>query len=194
MVAQTRPATLEDLAATPDDGRTYEIIDGEIVVSAAPTFRHQLVSQLMNRSFLNWIGEHEVGLVLTAPVDVVLNTGQTFQPDLLFIADANSGEVIDGRFHGAPDLVVEIVSPTSRSRDSFVKPMRYARFGVREFWLIDPDLRTVSAYDLADGLYHERTADEEGALASGVMDGLRVDSVALFSELDRLITRGRPGG
>ncbi len=194
MVAQTRPATLEDLAATPDDGRIYELIDGEIVVSAAPTFRHELVSQLMNRSFLNWISEHEVGLVLTAPVDVVLGEGQALQPDLLYIEDDNAGEIVDGRFHGAPDLAVEIISPTSRSRDSIVKSMRYARFGVREFWLVDPDHRTMSAYDLADGLYQERTADADGVLLSGVMDGLRIDPVSLFAEVDRLIARRRPAG
>ena len=192
MVAQTRPATLEDLAATPDDGRIYELIDGEIVVSAAPTFRHGLVSQLMNRSFLNWISEHEVGLVLTAPVDVVLGEGQALQPDLLYIEDDNPGEVVGGRFHGAPDLAVEIISPTSRSRDSIVKSMRYARFGVREFWLVDPDLRTMSAYDLVDGLYIERVADAEGVLASGVMVGLRIDPAQLFADVDRAIKRGRP--
>ncbi len=192
MVAQTKPATLEDLAATPDDGRIYEIIDGAIVVSAAPTFRHQIVSQLMNAHLFDWVRGHDAGLVLAAPADVVLTTGQTLQPDLFYIRDDNPGEVIDGRFHGAPDLVVEIVSPTSRSRDSIVKPMRYARFEVREFWLVDPDHRTISAYDLADGMYRERMGDADGALASGVMDGLRVDPVELFAEVDRVIARRRP--
>lgn len=193
MVAVTRPATLADLAATPDDGRIYEIIDGEIVVAAAPTFRHQLVSQLMNSYLFDWVRGHDAGLVLAAPADVVLATGQTLQPDLFYIADHNPGEIMDGRFHGAPDLVVEIVSPTSRSRDSIVKPMRYARFGVREFWLVDPDHRSLSAYDLADGLYRERMPNAECALTSGVMDGLRVDPVALFAEVDRAFTRRRPG-
>lgn len=192
MVAQTRPATLEDLAATPDDGRTYELIDGEIVVSAAPTFRHQFVSQLMNAHLFDWFREHAIGLVAAAPLDVVLATGQTLQPDLLYIADDNPGEIVDGRFHGAPDLVVEIVSPTSRSRDSIVKPMRYARFGVREFWLIDPDHRSISAYDLDDDLFTERLADADGLLSSGVMVGLRVDPEALFAEVDRAFMRGRP--
>ena len=192
MVAQRRLATLEDLAATPDDGRIYELIDGEIVVAAAPTLRHELVSQLMNACLFGWAREHEAGLVLTAPVDVVLATGQSLQPDLLYIADDNPGEIIEGRFHGAHDLVVEIVSPTSRSRDSIVKPMRYARFGVREFWLIDPDLRFVSAYDLADGLYTERLADADGSLTSGVMAGLHIEPVPLFAEVDRAFMRGRP--
>ena len=178
MVAHTRPATLEDLAATPDDGRTYEIIDGEIVVSAAPTFRHQLVLQLLNTQLLEWVRVREAGLVLPAPTDVVLSGGQALQPDLLYIADDNPGEVI---------------SPTSRSRDSIVKSMRYARFGVREFWLVDPDLRTMSAFDLVDSLYIERVADADGVLTSGVMDGLRVDPAALFVEVDRLIARRRPG-
>lgn len=192
MVTQTRPATLADLDATPDDGRIHEMIDGEIVVSAAPTFRHELVSQQMNSLLLDWNRGHRAGLVLTAPTDVVLAEGQVFQPDLLYIADDNPGEVIDGRFHGAPDIVVEIISPTSRSRDTIVKAMRYARFGVREFWLVDPDLRTMSAYDLVDGLSSERMADADGVLSSGVMAGLRIDPASLFAEVDRAIKRGRP--
>lgn len=83
MIAQTRPATLEDLAATPDDGRIYELIDGEIVVSAPPTFRHQLVSQLMNGYLFDWVREHGMGLALAAPADVVLAQGNSLQPDLL---------------------------------------------------------------------------------------------------------------
>ncbi len=192
MVAQTHPATLENLAATPDDGRTHELIDGEIVVSAARTFGHQLVSQLMNGHLFDWVREHGTGLALAAPTDVVLDNIQVLQPDLLYIADDNRGEIVDGRFHGAPDLVVEIVSPTSRSRDSIVKPMRYARFGVREFWLVDPDHRSITAYDLVDGLYTERLADTDGSLASGVMGGLRVEPEALFAEVDRVIARRRP--
>lgn len=73
-----------------------------------------------------------------------------------------------------------------------MKPMRYARFGVREFWLVDPDHRAISAYDLADGLYTERLADADGVLTSGVLVGLRVDPVALFADVDHALTRRRP--
>ena len=146
----------------------------------------------MNAQFFEWVRERDAGVFLPAPTDVVLAAGQVLQPDLLFIEDDNPGEVVDGRFHGAPDLAVEIISPTSRSRDSIVKSMRYARFGVREFWLVDPDLRTMSAYDLVDGLSIERVADAEGGLTSGVMVGLRIDPASLFADVDRAIKRGRP--
>ena len=189
MVAQTKPATLEDLAATPDDGRIYELLNGEIVVSAAPTFRHQLTLQVLNRSLDGWTRDRGVGTALMAPTDVVLDDGTALQPDLFILDDDNPGELVNGRFHGAPDLAVEIISPTSRSRDATVKAMRYARAGVREFWLADPDLRTLNLFILSDGIYSEIAPEADGSLHSIVLAGLRIDPAAVFEQVEQMISR-----
>ena len=187
MVTQTRPATLADLDATPDDGRIYELLDGEIIVSAAPTWKHQIVSQALNRLIDGWSVQNDTGIALTAPVDVVLDDATDMQPDLLYVGPDNPGRVINGRFHGAPDLAVEIISPTSRNRDATVKAMRYARAGVREFWLADPELRTVAVFTLVGDLYVERDPEPDGSFVSTVLTGLRVEPAAVFAAVDRAI-------
>lgn len=188
MVAETRPATLADLDATPDDGRIYELLDGEIIVSAAPTWKHQIVSQMLNRLVDGWVVRNETGIALTAPVDIVLNEVNALQPDLIYVGPDNPGRVLNGRFHGAPDLAVEIISPTSRSRDATVKAMRYARAGIREFWLVDPELRTITVFVLSGDLYVEREAEPDGSFVSTVLTGLRVEPTSVFAAVDRAIT------
>ncbi|CAA9568038.1 MAG: hypothetical protein AVDCRST_MAG33-2242 [uncultured Thermomicrobiales bacterium] len=190
MVAQTRPATLEDLAATPDDGRIYELLNGEIVVSAAPTWKHQVVLQMLNRSIDGWVVQHGTGIALTAPVDIVLDAENVLQPDLLYVGPDNPGRVRNGRFHGAPDLAVEIISPTSRNRDATVKAMRYALAGIREFWLVDPDLRTIALFELDGTFYTERAPESDGVFVSGVLTGLRLDPASVFAAADRVIQNG----
>ncbi len=189
MVAQTKPATLEDLTATPDDGRIYELLNGEIIVSAAPTFRHQLVLQVLYQSLYGWTQEHDGGIAMIAPTDVVLNDANALQPDLFVLMDDNRGEIVNGKFNGVPDLAVEIISPTSRSRDATVKAMRYALAGVREFWLADPDLRTLNIFILADGVYAEVSPGPDRALHSVVLAGLRVDPAAVFEQVEQSINR-----
>ena len=187
MVIQSRPATLADLDKTPDDGRIYELLDGEIIVSAAPTWKHQIVSRMLDRLIDGGVVENDSGIALTAPVDVVLDDEIDLQPDLLYVGPDNSGRVRNGRFHGAPDLLVEVISPTSRNRDATVKPMRYARPGVRESWLVDPDLRTFVIFALAGDVYVEREAELDGSFVSGVLTGLRVEPEAVFAAVDRAI-------
>lgn len=187
MVVQTRSATLADLDATPDDGRTYELLNGEIVVSAAPTWKHQIVSRMLDRLIDGWVVENETGIALTAPVDIVLSETDALQPDLIYVSPDNPGRVLNGRFHGAPDLAVEIISPTSRSRDATVKAMRYARAGIREFWLADPDLRMIAVFVLTGDLYRERSPEPDGSFVSTVLSGLRVVPTTVFSAVDRAI-------
>ncbi len=189
MIVQTKPATLEDLAATPDDGRIYELLNGEIVVSAAPTFRHQLVLQVLYQSLYGWTQEHDGAIAMIAPTDVVLNGANALQPDLFVLTDDNHGEIVNGQFNGVPDLAVEIISPTSRSRDATVKAMRYARAGVREFWLADPDLRTLNIFILSDGVYSEIAPGADDALHSVVLAGLRIDPVIVFEKVEQAISR-----
>lgn len=187
MVASTRTATLADLAATPDDGRIYELLNGEIVVSAAPSWKHQVVRQMLNRLIDGWVVQQETGIGLTAPVDIVLDEENALQPDLIYVGPDNPGRVRHGRFHGAPDLAVEIISPTSRNRDATIKAGRYALAGIREFWLADPELRTVAVFELDGDYYTECTPEADGGFVSGVLTGLRLDPASVFAAVDRQI-------
>ncbi|HEV2528358.1 MAG TPA: Uma2 family endonuclease [Thermomicrobiales bacterium] len=178
-------ATLEDLDLTPDDGQTYEIIDGVIVVSPAPTWKHQATVRRLDWIFTDWVRATDAGELQAAPFDIVLREGQVLQPDLLYIASDNPGEIVRGRFHGVPDVCVEVVAPTSRTRDGDIKSARYASAGVPEFWLADPDTRSMAVYQLVHGFYQERAPDVDGSLASSVMAGVRVDPEALFDAVER---------
>lgn len=187
MVTSARTATLADLDATPADGRIYELLNGEIVVSAAPTWKHQIVLQMLNRLIDGWVVQHEMGIALMAPVDIVLDAENALQSDLIYVGPDNPGRVRNGRFHGAPDLAVEIISPTSRNRDATVKSMRYALAGIREFWLADPDLRTIALFELGGTFYTERAPEADGVFVSGVLTGLRLDPATVFAAVDRAI-------
>ena len=189
MVALSRAATPADLDKTPDDGQTYEIIDGVIVVSPAPSWKHQETVKRVLVDVHAWAEQTEAGDIEVAPLDVVLRDGQTFQPDIFFVRTVNPGKLLGNRFHGVPDVAIEVISPTSRSRDWLVKGMRYASAGVPEYWVIDPDLRTITVHELVDGIYEERPAENDGSVTSGVMGGVRIDPVALFDRVNASVRR-----
>jgi Uma2 family endonuclease len=193
MVAERRHATLEDLDRTPDDGRRYELIDGELVVAAAPNWKHGATLLALYDEFRAWSREGGGGDLQVAPLDVVLSEGQVFQPDLLWLPEENPARLVGSRLHGAPDVAVEVVSPSSRGHDWLVKGMRYAAAGVREYWVVDPDLRTMTVHTLEAGLYAVRPADPDGTVTSAAMAGLRVAPAALFDAVEASVRR-RSGG
>lgn len=181
MVTVQRRSTLEDLAKTPNDGRRYELIDGEIVVAAAPTWMHQRTSRAIFLLLDGWVESHRLGAVQYAPFDAVLAPGTTVRPDVAFIATATLAHLADdGRLHAAPDLVVEVVSPTERGRDSVTKLYQYASAGVAEYWLVDPIARSFLVLGLEGSVYAPQEPDADGRLTSAVLPGLTVDPAALF--------------
>lgn len=191
MVTRTRPAIVADLDGTPDDGRIYELLDGEIVVSPAPTPRHQDTLQALNRLLDRWVSEHDLGTVMLAPTDVVLDEKNALQPDLFFYAIDNPLHEVNGRLHGAPDLAVEVMSPSSRDRDAVIKARRYAGAGIREFWLVDPSSRTISIFVLKGDSYDELSPSPDGSSPSDVLPGLLVDRAEIFRQVDRAGALGR---
>ena len=140
-MVEARPTvklTYEDYFKTPDDER-WELLDGELILAPPPTIAHQRISGnlfTLLRTYAKLTGSGEA---MYAPVDVVLSDHNVLQPDLLFISNARSGIVTDANVLGAPDLVVEILSPSTASRDWRVKLDLYASHGVKEYWVVDPD-------------------------------------------------------
>lgn len=144
--------TYSEFARLPPSGSTrYEIIDDELVVTPAPTTRHQrIVTRLMMR-LPAFAEEHDLGEVFTAPFDVLFAEGDYFEPDLVFVSKEKSDLLSDRGVEGPPDLVVEITSPSTAGRDRVVKLQRYRLYGVAEYWVVDPEARTIEVWDLAGG-------------------------------------------
>lgn len=164
MSTQTR-MTYRDYAALPEDGPRCELIDGELVkMSPAPSVRHQKVVFLLAR----WLAEHvearKLGLVLHAPLDVVLGDAEVLQPDIVYVSSAREGIVEDRGIVGAPDLCCEVLSPGTRERDLTVKRGLYTRYGVQELWYVDLEARRVELYRPLEepakpvALFHDREA------------------------------------
>lgn len=180
-VAQHR-ITYDELCEMPDDGILYELLDGALVTRAAPTFRHQRVVSGLDRLFAP-IEEAGHGIVVLGPFDVVFDQYNMTLPDLIFVRSERQEIVTDTGCHGAPDLIVEVVSPTSVERDWEDKRRTYERFGVRSYWIIDfIGQTTLHRLDLVDGRYVERQPLHPGdALTSSLFPGVALDIGRLFA-------------
>lgn len=166
-----------------DDNYLYELIDGELVRRSAPSPQHQLISGNLYSLLKGFVVAKQPGKVLYAPVDVFVDDYNAPQPDLLYISQAHLAYITADGVFGPPDLVVEIVSPTSISRD-YVKKLRiYERFGVPEYWIVNPNHRAVEAYQLINQEYNLfSSATETGKVQSRVLFGLELDVNEVFAE------------
>ena len=181
MVTSTRRRTIDDLHAMPDGGLS-ELIDGEIVVSAAPGEPHlwvvkQTVVQLLPHE-LQW----QQGWLYIAPSEVRLPSGDVVEPDLFFVLAERAAIRRGSHIEGAPDLAFEVTSPSSRRRDLVDKRRLYEVAGVRDYWILDPFERQVTALALEEGQYRE--LEQIGTvIRSRVLPGFELHVDALFADL-----------
>lgn len=145
--------TYEDYRQLPDDGYRYEIIEGELYMTPAPNIGHQRSSRNLEYALWHFVKKNNLGEVLDAPCDLILPGGTPVQPDIMFIATERLGIITEQAVQGAPDLIVEIVSPASRDHDRRRKFGLYEQAGVPEYWLVDPDRRTIEIFVLGQGQY-----------------------------------------
>jgi len=149
--------TYRDYEALPNDRRRYEIHDGELCVTPAPSFEHQVVHINLLRVLLQHVPAVAPGLLLSAPLDVILADRQDettiVQPDILYIASDRMALTSPRGMEGGPTLAVEILSPSTRKIDRVTKTRLYARYGVPFLWLVDPDARTIEAFALEGTRY-----------------------------------------
>ena len=156
-----------------DDDQRYEIIDGNLLLAPAPDTWHQDWTRDLFRIIDRHVTAHRLGKVFFAPVDVVLGAENTVQPDIVFIATANADIIQRRAIFGTPDLLVELVSPSSVRRDRYDKKEPYARFGAKEYWRGDPANKTLEVLTLKEGRYElHYCAEEKGELTSLVLAGL----------------------
>ena len=172
--------TYEDYAKTPE-GERWELIDGELIMPPSPKEAHQSVQGDLGAPMHLFARENDLGKVYFAPFDVVLSDTDTVQPDLLFVAKERMHIITDDNIQGAPDLVVEIRSPSTARRDWTVKRELYARHGVKEYWLVDPEAATVAVLLLDGGELKVAGVYGEGdTLTSTTLEGFTVALANVF--------------
>lgn len=176
--------TYEDYLLFPDDGRRHELIDGERIMTPAPSTRHQRIVGKLNRLLGDYAARAKAGEVFIAPTDVVLSDLDVVQPDLLFVSAARASIVAEKNIQGPPDLVIEIISETSRKVDETVKRKLYEKYGVGEYWIVDPELETVDVYRPTERGYArqaELSREAGQAVESPLLPGLRLALSDIFS-------------
>src|SRR3972149_3544506 len=178
---QTRKVTYADYAALPDDGRRYQVIEGELIMTPAPNVSHQRSLRRLLRAIEDHIHSSGMGEVLFAPVDVVLSEENVLQPDLLFISKDRLKIITEANVQGAPDLVAEILSPGSARLDRVQKRDVYARFGVREYWLVSPEAETIEVLVLRGQAFERLGLFGTGdPVESQVLTGLELKTDLVF--------------
>jgi Uma2 family endonuclease len=146
--------TYEDYRRLPDDGWIYEVIEGELYISSTPTPIHQENKGNLFVAFRGYGKKYDAGKVYGAPIDVLLpGLATPVQPDVLFIVKSRLDIVKEDRIEGAPDVIGEILSPWNWNVDRREKFRTYAKAGVREYWIVDPRVRTIELYVLRQGTY-----------------------------------------
>lgn len=177
--------TYEDLLALPDDGKRYEIIDGVLYEMTGPKPPHALVL-IATLDLLEEPVRAAGGLRLTAPIDVFFAGADPVQPDLLVLLPGGTARISERGIEGPPDLVVEVLSPSNRDHDIYTKRALYGRGGVREYWIVDPEARTVEVLALVgDALQTRGRYAGEQVVASTLLPET-FSAAAVFAALDAI--------
>ena len=175
-----RKFTYEDYRNTPDDIR-YELHDGELIVVPAPNMAHQGISTTLLRLIDTLVYLRKLGKVFHAPTDVVFSDTEVVQPDLIFVSNERSHILTENNIRGAPDLIIEILSPSTAGRDRTFKRTLYERHGVKEYWMVDPSARNITILLLGESGYELAGIYGEGqTLTSTTLSGFSLDLDDIF--------------
>jgi len=164
-----------------DDDKRYEILRGGLIMVPAPFTIHQRLLRNIEDILWNFVKEKKLGEVLVAPTDVVLSEDIVVQPDILFISKEGLDIIKEAAIMGSPDLIVEIISPSSASYDTVEKRDIYEEYGVKEYWLVFPQEKAIEVLALEDGVYRELCKGRKtGVVRSKIIAGLEVDLKEVF--------------
>jgi len=177
---QTQTYTYEDYLKINDDNQ-YELIGGELILVPAPKTIHQRVKGRLIWFITNFVFKNNLGEIYDAPTDVVLSETEKPQPDILFISANRLNIITEYNIKGAPDLVIEILSPSTASRDKVEKSRLYYKYGVKEYWIVDPDAKVVQVFTPGEKkwILHEAYNNDE-ILVSPLLPGLEINLVDVF--------------
>ena len=164
--------TYDDYCLLPNDGKRYEIIDGELFVTPSPNFAHQRAVTRLTRYLSAFVEDNHLGEVFVSPFDVVFSQFDVVEPDILYISKARYSVLTKKNVQGAPDLVIEVLSESTGKIDRTTKLKLYARFEVLEYWIIDPDKPSAEIYRRdGGGLELASHLDAQGSLTSPLLPG-----------------------
>lgn len=170
--------TYQDYLLLPEEKR-YELIEGELFMVPSPDVEHQELSRDLEQILWEFVKRNDLGTVFYAPLDVVLSEEDVVQPDILFVSKERSHIIKEKNIQGAPDLVIEILSPATSERDRILKRKLYAKYGVKEYWIVDPEEKSIEVSTLGKkgfktiGIY-------KTSLQSPLLKGLFIDLSEIF--------------
>lgn len=168
-------STYEDWLQYPDDGRLYELIDGELYASPPPAIRHQRISRDLGIALHRFLAANDRGEMLHAPTGVRLGDERVLEPDLVIVLAEHAHRISDQVIDGAPDLVVEVLSPGTARRDLSLKRSVYEDAQVPEYWIVDPESQSIEVLRIVDGAYvRGGLFRRKDTLTSALLPGLEI--------------------
>ena len=178
--------TYDDFLLFPDDGKRHELIDGEHYVTPSPNLRHQAISGRLHLLIGTWLRDHPLGRIFFAPLDVLFSRFDVVEPDLLYVSNERAPDLLSGQYvTGAPDLVIEIGSPSTRSRDETIKRRLYERSHVTEYWVVDPEIDVIRVYRRKGESFArpiELSEEANDILTSALLPGLEIPLHHVFED------------
>jgi len=181
--AKRNKLTYQDYLQFPDDHYRYEVIDGELYMSPSPKVLHQRTLLRLGLILQNFLTKNQEGEIFIAPVDVILSESDIVVPDIIFIAANNNKILTENNVQGAPDLIIEILSRYNPSNDLVRKKAMYEFYGIKEYWIVDPQEKAVLLYSLMDRKYGEaRQLRHNDILHSNILSGLEIKLDDIFKE------------
>ena len=176
-----RPRTVQEYLAMPEGAPYFQFINGEVIEMAAPNIFHQDIVLNIGYSLKDFLRRNPLGKVIIAPVDVYFSDKDYYEPDVVFVAQERLEIVTEKRIKGSPDLVVEVLSPSTGYYDLSRKKTVYEQEGVREYWLVYPEERRVEVYiNSAKGFVLHSQAVKQGLVLSSVLQGFELSINAVF--------------
>ncbi len=151
--AEKKQATYADYLNTPEGGK-FQLIAGEIIEMTSPSLYHQEVLLNLVSEFRNFLLKNKIGKVFVAPSDVYFSETEVYQPDIIILLNESFSKMKENKIEGAPDLVVEVLSPSTAYYDLKHKKSIYEKHGVREYWVVDPIDKTVEIFENQNGKFH----------------------------------------
>ncbi len=174
-----RKLDYSDYVAAPDDGKRYELVQGDLFVTPSPSPLHQRVSRRLMRQLEDYFHRRALGEVFDAPIDLILTNHDVLVPDLLVVSEPK--HITKRGIEGPPLLIVEILSPSTRKQDRGVKARRYAELGVEHYWIVDPEKRCLECHRRAGRRFRPlHQAEGDTTLTHPDWDGLAIDLAALW--------------
>jgi len=174
--------TYDDYATFPDnDGIRKEIIEGDLFMSPAPSIKHQLILKRLSQLLDQFVQRKSLGEVLLAPCDVIFSNINIFQPDILYISRENFEILTELNVKGAPDLIIEILSPSTIDNDRNYKKLVYEKHGVKEYWIVDPQEENIEVWSSKDArfqLFHKARKTQK--INSKLLEDLELDLREIF--------------